>query len=87
MLLIDDLIMGLMNIPLTVLEKIRDDADEQLLKTEESVRKKYMEIQMSYESGELDEKDYQEWTAFLQNKLKEIKEYEKSVEPEKGVEP
>lgn len=63
-----------------LLEKIRDDADEQMLKTEESVRKKYMEIQMLYEADELNEKDYQEWTAFLQNRLEEIKDYQKEVE-------
>ncbi len=56
-----------------LLERIRDDADEQMLKTEESVRKKYMEIQMLYENDELNEKDYKEWTAFLQNRLEEIK--------------
>lgn len=82
MLLIDD-ILGLVNFPshfMKLLERIRDDADEQMLKTEESVRKKYMEIQMLYEGGELNEKDYQEWTTFLQNRLKEIKEYEKGEE-------
>ena len=79
MLLIDD-ILGLMNFPshfMKLLERISDDADEQMLKTEESVRKKYMEIQMLYEGGELNEKDYQEWATFLQSRLKEIKEYEK----------
>jgi len=75
MLLIDD-ILRLVNFPshfMGLLERIRDDADEQMLKTEESVRKKYMEIQMLYENDELNEKDYKEWTAFLQNRLEEIK--------------
>ncbi len=79
MLLIDD-ILGLMNFPshfMGLLERIRDDVDEQMPKTEESVRKKYMEIQMLYEADELNEKDYQEWTTFLQNRLNEIKEYER----------
>lgn len=81
MLLIDD-ILDLVNFPshfMKLLERIRDDADEQMLKTEESVRKKYMEIQMLYEAGELNEKDYQEWATFLQNRLKEIKEYGRGV--------
>ncbi|MEK6845631.1 MAG: hypothetical protein AABY26_02635, partial [Nanoarchaeota archaeon] len=81
MLLIDD-ILGLMNFPshfMKLLERISDDADEQMLKTEESVRKKYMEIQMLYEGGELNEKDYQEWATILQSRLKEIKEYEKQL--------
>lgn len=79
MLLIDD-ILSLINFPsqfMGLLERIRDDADEQMLKTEDSVRKKYMEIQMLYEGGELNEKDYREWSMFLQNRLKEIKEYER----------
>lgn len=82
MLLIDD-ILGLFNFPahfLTILEKIRDQADEEMLKTEESVRKKYMETQILYESGELNEKDYQETTAFLQNRLNEIKAYKRGGE-------
>jgi len=84
MLLIDD-ILGLVNFPshfMKLLEKIGDDADEQMLKTEDSVRKKYMEIQVLYEAGELNEKDYLEWTTFLQNRLKEIKEYERGEKHE-----
>lgn len=74
MLLIDDLLTVPFTLGMKVLEKIRDEVDEQMLATEESVRKKFMEVQMSYENGELNEKEYTEWVTFLKNRLKEIKE-------------
>lgn len=82
MFLIDDLLLAPFKLGIKVLEKIRDEADEQMLRTEDSVRKKYMEIQMLYENGELEEKEYNEWVRFLEKRLEDIKEYEKGKEHE-----
>jgi hypothetical protein len=49
-------------------------ADEQMLNTQEAVQKKFMEIQMKYENGEMEEKEYKEWVKFLENRLKKIME-------------
>ena len=71
--IIDDLIMFPTNLGMKVLTSIRDMADEQMLNTQEAVQKKFMEIQMRYENGELEEKEYKEWVEFLENRLKEIR--------------
>jgi len=72
-LIIDDLLMFPINLGMKVLTSIRDMADEQMLNTQEAVQKKFMEIQMRYENGELEEKEYKEWVEFLENRLKEIR--------------
>ena len=71
--IVDDLLMFPTDLSMKVLTKIRDMADEQMLNTQESVQKKFMEIQMKYENGELEEKEYKEVVEFLENRLKKIR--------------
>jgi len=71
--IVDDLLMFPIDLSMKVLTKIRDMADEQMLNTQESVQKKFMEIQMKYENGELEEKEYKELVEFLENRLKKIR--------------
>jgi len=71
--IVDDLLMFPIDLSMKVLTKIRDMADEQMLNTQESVQKKFMEIQMKYENGELEEKEYKEVVEFLENRLKKIR--------------
>lgn len=71
--IVDDLLMFPIDLSMKVLTKIRDMADEQMLNTQEAVQKKFMEIQMKYENGELEEKEYKEVVEFLENRLKKIR--------------
>ena len=71
--IVDDLLMFPIDLSMKVVTKIRDMADEQMLNTQESVQKKFMEIQMKYENGELEEKEYKEVVEFLENRLKKIR--------------
>lgn len=73
-LIIDDLLMFPMELGMKVLKAIADKVDEEMLNTEESIRKKIMEIQMLYESGEIKESEYRETMKVLMDKLKKIKE-------------
>ena len=52
--IVDDLLMFPIDLGMKVLKQIRDMADEQTLNTQEAIQKKFMEIQMKYENGELD---------------------------------
>lgn len=72
-LIVDDLLMFPIDLGVKVLTKIRDMADEQMLNTQEAVQKKFMEIQLKYENGEIEEKEYKEWVEFLENRLKQIR--------------
>lgn len=71
--IVDDLLMFPIDLSMKVLTKIRDMADEQMLNTQEAVQKKFMEIQMKYENGEIEEKEYKEVVEFLENRLKKIR--------------
>lgn len=72
-LIIDDLLMFPIDLSMKILTTIKDMADEQMLTTQEAAQKKFMEIQMKYENGELEEKEYKEWVEFLENRLKKIR--------------
>ena len=72
-LIIDDLLMFPIDLGMKILTTIKDMADEQMLTTQEAVQKKFMEIQMKYESGEMDEKEYREWVEFLEDRLKKVR--------------
>lgn len=73
-LIVDDLLMVPIDLSMKILTEIRDMADEQMLNTQEAVQKKFMEIQMKYENGEIEEKEYKEWVGFLESRLKKIME-------------
>jgi len=71
--IVDDLLMFPIDLGMKVLKQIRDMADEQTLNTQEAIQKKFMEIQMKYENGELEENEYKEVVEFLENRLKKIR--------------
>jgi len=56
-----------------VLRTIAEQVDNELLRTEGSVRKKVMETQLRYESGEMEEGEYREMMDFLKKRLEEVK--------------
>jgi ferredoxin-fold anticodon binding domain-containing protein len=73
-LIIDDLLMFPISLGMKILRAIGDKVDEEMLNTEQSVRKKIMEIQMLYEGGEIEEGEYRETLKILMDRLKKIKE-------------
>jgi len=73
-LIIDDILKFPIDLGMKVLRTIKEQVDEEMLSTEESVRKKVMEIQLKYESGEMEEEEYREIMAYLKKRLEEVKE-------------
>jgi len=73
-LVIDDILKFPIDLGMKILRTITEQADEEMLNTEESVRKKAMEIQLKYERGEMEEEEYQEIMAYLRKRLEEVKE-------------
>jgi len=73
MFLIDDLLRFPIEVGIKVLRTIAEAADNELLRTEESVRKKVMETQLRYERGEMEEVEYREQMVYLRARLKEVK--------------
>jgi uncharacterized membrane protein len=63
-----------MDVSMKVLRTIAEQVDDELLRTEESVRKKIMETQLKYESGEMEEEEYREMMDYLRKRLEEVKE-------------
>jgi len=73
MFLIDDLLRFPIDVGMKVLRTIAEQVDNELLRTEGSVRKKVMETQLRYESGEMEEGAYREMMDFLRKRLEEVK--------------
>jgi len=73
MFIIDDILRFPVDLGMKVLRAIAEQADEELLRTEDSVRKKVMETQLKYESGELKEEEYRETMEYLRKRLEEVK--------------
>jgi uncharacterized membrane protein len=71
---IDDLLKFQIDMGMKILRTIKEQVDEEMLNTEESVRKKVMEIQLKYENGEMEEEEYREIMAYLRKRLEEVKE-------------
>ena len=71
-LIVDDLLKIPFDLGLKVLEAIAEQVDEELLSTEDAVRKKIMEIQWKYETGQIEEDVYQRTMKFLKMKLEEM---------------
>ena len=70
-LIIDDLLRFPIDLSVKIISAIRDMADEQMLNTQDAIQKRFMEIQMLYENGELEENKYREQAGFLEERLKE----------------
>lgn len=71
--IIDDLLRFPIDLGIKVLTSIRDMADEQMLNTKESVQKKFMEVQMSYENGEMEDEEYKKIVEFLEKRMKGLR--------------
>ena len=54
------------------LEKIKEMADEQMLMTLDSIKRKFIEAQTEYEEGKISEREYQETIEFLSDRLEAL---------------
>jgi hypothetical protein len=57
-----------------VFEKIKDMADEEMLVTIGSIKRKFQETQAAYDQGEINEAEYNEILNFLSNRLTQLQE-------------
>ncbi|MBE0516580.1 MAG: CdvA-like protein [Methanophagales archaeon] len=73
MLLVDDILRLPIDLGMKVLRTLAEQVDDELLRTEESVRKRVMETQLKYESGEIKEEEYREMMDYLKKRLEEVK--------------
>lgn len=73
MFIIDDILRLPVDLGMKVLRTIAEQVDDEMLRTEESVRKKIMETQLKYESGEINEEEYREMMDHLRKRLEEVK--------------
>jgi len=73
MFIIDDILRLPVDLGMKALRTIAEQIDDELLRTEESVRKKIMETQLKYESGEMKEEEYREVMDHLRKRLEEVK--------------
>jgi len=73
MFIVDDILKLPMDMGMKALRAIAEQADDETLRTEESVRKKVMETQLKYESGEMKEEEYRVMMDYLSKRLKEVK--------------
>lgn len=73
-LLLDLLFLVPAKIGTAVLEGIRDAADKERLVTEESIKDKLKELQVSLEQGEISEEEYEEVEEMLINRLKLLRQ-------------
>ncbi len=72
----------LIGVPLTLakdmLEKIRDEVDKERLITEESIKKRLQQLQLLLQEGKISEQEYEELESKLIERLKVVREYNKS---------
>ncbi|MFH0748312.1 MAG: hypothetical protein V1915_00075 [Candidatus Bathyarchaeota archaeon] len=71
-MLIDELLLLPAKLFLGTLEKIKEMADEQMLMTLDSVKRKFIEAQAEYEEGRISESEYQETIEFLSARLETL---------------
>ena len=57
---------------LDTLEKIKEMADEEMLMTLDSVKRKFIEAQTEYEEGKISESEYLEVVEFLSTRLEAL---------------
>jgi hypothetical protein len=72
-LLVDDLLKLPLDLGVEVLEAIADNADAELLNSEQSIRHRIMETQMKFERGDLQEDEYRETMKWLRERLNRVK--------------
>ena len=71
-MLIDELLLLPAKLFLDTLEKIKEMADEQMLMTLDSVKRKFIETQTEYEEGKINESEYQKAIEFLSARLEAL---------------
>jgi predicted DNA-binding protein (UPF0278 family) len=72
----------LFGIPLTlakeVLARLRDEIDHERLITEESIKERLQQLQVLLQDGELSEEEYEDLEEELIQRLRMVREYQKS---------
>ena len=72
----------LFGIPLTlgkeIMAKLRDDIDRERLITEESIKERLQQLQLLLQDGELSEEEYESLEEELIQRLRMVREYQKS---------
>ncbi len=58
--------------------KIRDEIDKERLITESSIKERLQQLQLMLQDGELSEEDYEETEAMLIERLRSVREYQRS---------
>ena len=71
-MLIDELLLLPAKLFMDTLEKIKEMADEQMLMTLDSIKRKFIEAQTEYEEGKISEREYQETIEFLSARLEAL---------------
>lgn len=73
-----DLLVG---VPVTlsreILKQIKEEVDQELLLSEESVKRRLQELQIMLENGEISEEEYEELEAKLIERLKAVRGYQR----------
>ena len=73
-------------LPLTlgkeILVKLRDEIDRERLITEDSIKERLQQLQLMLQDGELSEEEYEELEARLIERLRAVREYNRSREVE-----
>ena len=76
----------LIGVPLTlgkeILVKLRDEIDKECLLTEDSIKERLQQLQLLLQDGELDETEYEELETQLIERLRAVREYNRSREVE-----
>ncbi len=62
------------NLFIDMCEKIKEMADDEMLATLDSIKRKFIETQTAYEQGEMDEAEYNETVELLSNRLNRLQE-------------
>ena len=72
----------LFGVPLTlsreILAKLRDEIDKERLITEESIKERLQQLQLLLQDGELSEEEYEGLEEELIERLRMVREYQKS---------
>jgi predicted DNA-binding protein (UPF0278 family) len=72
----------LFGVPMTlsrqILSKLRDEIDRERLITEESIKERLQQLQLMLQDGEIDEAEYDELETQLIERLRAVREYQRS---------
>lgn len=60
-----------------ILVKMRDEIDRERLITEESIKERLQQLQLLLQDGELTEEEYEEMEAWLVERLRAVREYQR----------